>query len=318
MSNLKLSLLVLFIFLILGISKTCAHPSWGIVVDENGCIYFADVMHNGDGTLWRIDPQTQELEAVFEKFHAHQIYINDNNDIFAGVAIWRSGEIEGEGHNYLFKYQTQRKKLDTLLFTDDWDEFHGQNFALSKDYKEIYFVMNNQLHLKPFNGKTRLLIDKTFEKINTITTDEKGNLWITDSKANNGSLYKWAPQNGLTNIAQNLMPQNPKNPIFKEKNHQLFFGIAFSHNGNPLLSENANRSIIEITKDGKTKVVYNSNLYWSPTGVYYKNKEYYIIETGYNKGHLGPRIIITDEAFKTKRILEIDFKTKKLKPTYKE
>jgi len=303
---------IFFSFLLLCTTNLFSHPSWGIVVDENGCIYFADVMHNGDGTLWKIDLQSMELETVFEKFHAHQIYIDDNDDIIAGVAIWRTGEIEGEGHNYLFKYHTGSKKLDTLLFTNDWDEFHGQNFALSKDYSEVYFSMNKQLHLKPLKGKVRPLLDMKFERINTMTTNVDGSLWFTDSRTNNGTLYKWTKEKGLEEIAYNLMPQNPESPIFKEKNHHLFFGIAFTHEGNPLLTENANRSITEITKDSKTKTRYTSSLNWSPTGIYYKDDQYYIIETGYNKRHLGPRIIITDKNFETKRVLEINFETKTL------
>lgn len=312
MSTGKLFKFVLFSFLILCTSNIYSHPSWGIVVDENGCIYFADVMHNGGGTLWKIDPQSMELEAVFKKFHAHQIYIDDNNDIYAGVAIWRTGEIEGEGHNYLFKYQTQTKKLDTLLFTDDWDEYHGRNFALSKDNTSIYFTMNKQIRIKPLNGEVRLLLDRKFERICTMTTIADGSLWITDSRANNGTLYKWTNENGLIEIAKNLMPQNPKNPIFKEKNHHLFYGISFSKSGNPLVTENANRSITEIEKNGTQKAVYTSELNWSPKGIYFKNNNYYIIETGHDRTHLGPRIIITDKDFKTKRVFEIDFKMKTL------
>ena len=312
MNTRKSLFLTLFVFLLTCSTKLLAHPSWGIVVDDNGCIYFADVMHNGDGTLWRLDPNTEELEAVFEKFHAHQIYINNKNEIFAGIAIWRTGEIEGEGHNYLFKYETNTKTLDTLLFTDDWDEFHGQNFALSNDYKNIYFSMNKQLHIKPLDGKTKPLLDREFDKVSTLTTDVEGNLWITDSRHNNGTLFKWNKTEGLVEISNNLMPQNPKNPIFEEKNHQLFYGIAFSHDQRPLITENANRTITKINNDGTPEVVYTSKLYWNPTGVFYKNGNYYIMEAGYNKTHLGPRVIITDKNFKIKTIYEIDFNSKRL------
>ena len=312
MSTTKSFFLTLYIFLFLNASSILAHPSWGIVVDDNGCIYFADVMHNGDGTLWRLDPNTEELEAVFKKFHAHQIYINNKNEIFAGIAIWRTDEIEGEGHNYLFKYETNTKTLDTLLFTDDWDEYHGQNFALSNDYKNIYFSMNKQLHVKPLNGKTRPLLNKKFDRICTLTTDAVGNLWITDSRYDNGTLFKWNENEGLIEVSNNLMPQNPTNPIFEEKNHQLFYGIAFSHDQKPLVTENANRTITKINNNGIHEIVYTSELYWNPTGVYYKNGNYYIMEVGYKKGHLGPRIVIADKNFKVKTVYGIDFDTKQL------
>lgn len=302
--------LLLFFCLSLNIQ---AHPSWGIIVDENGCIYFVDVMHNGDGSLWKLDPNTQQLEAVYSNFHAHQIYINKPNEIVAAIAKWRTGEIEGEGHNYLFKYDTNLRTLDTLLFTDDWDEFHGQTFAISKNLKEVYFSMNKQVKVKYIEGNTRPLTNHKFQRINTLTTDDNGNLYITDSNYKNGTLYIWNKSSGLRELAHNLLEQNPKFPIFEEKRHQLFYGIAFSKDNKPLITESASRTIKEVWPDGSYKIVYTSKLHWTPNGVFFKNGKYYIMETGYNKHHLGPKIIITDSNFKTLQNFEIDFETKRLK-----
>lgn len=290
-----------------------AHPSWGIVVDENGCIYFADVMHNGDGSLWRLDPSTSELDLVYSNFHVHQIYLHQSNQIIAAIAKWRSGEIEGEGHNYLFKFDTNLKKLDTLIFTDDWDEFHGQTFAVSNDLKAVYFSMNKQIHIKPIQGKTTTLLPRKFERICTLTTDTQGNLWITDSKYKNGTLFKWTKNKSLKEIANNLMPQQPKNPIFEEKRFHLFYGISFSKSNNPLVTESASRSIKEVLPDGSNKNVYQSDLNWSPNGVLFRNGNYYIMETGYVKKHLGPRIIITDSNFNVIKKIEIDFASMRIK-----
>lgn len=305
---------IIFLTFLFGIIfKTQAHPSWGIVVDDNGCIYFADVMHNGDGTLWRLDPNSLEIEAVFTNFHAHQIYLNKDNEIIAGIAKWRTGEIEGKGHNYLFKYEQNTKQLDTLIFTDDWDEYHGQVFAVSNDLKRVYFAFNKQVHSKLVNGKTSPLLSRKFDRINTLTTDEHDNLWITDAKYKQGTLFKWSEKEGLIEVANHLMPQKPKNPIFKEPNHHLFYGISFDRFGNPLVTENANRTIKSINKSAEIKIEYTSELHWSPTGIYYKNDHYYIMETGYNNGHLGPRIVITDNHFNIIKTLEIDFTNKTLK-----
>ncbi|WP_223032204.1 hypothetical protein [Hanstruepera marina] len=290
-----------------------SHPSWGIVVDENGCIYFADVMHNGDGTLWKLDPSTNELEAVFTNFHAHHIYLHSPNEIIAGIAKWRSGEIEGEGHNYLFKYDTQLKKLDTLLFTDDWDEYHGQVFSMSKKLKNVYFAMNKQIHIKPLNGSAKPLFDRKFERICTLASDVSGNLYISDANYKQGTLFKWNKSQGLVELANNLIEQNPKHPIFKEKRFQLFYGIAFSKNNYPLITESASRTIKEISNNGSSLIRYTSQKNWTPNGVYYHKDRYYIMETGYDNQHLGPRIIITDSNFKVLKTLEINFNSKKVK-----
>ena len=35
-------------------SLLMAHPSWGIVVDSEENIYFADIFHNGRGSIWKL------------------------------------------------------------------------------------------------------------------------------------------------------------------------------------------------------------------------------------------------------------------------
>jgi len=65
-------LLTIGCLLILG-TIAQAHPSWGIVVDAEGKISFVDVTHNGDGTLWKYDPETEKLTAMRKWFHAHNL-----------------------------------------------------------------------------------------------------------------------------------------------------------------------------------------------------------------------------------------------------
>ena len=314
MNNFQIHLLSLFLLSTTAIGVT-AHPSWGLVVDDRGCIYFADVLHNGDGTLWKINPEESSLEAVFTNFHAHNITINQQNEITAGLAIWRSGEIEEEGHNYLLKYYPETGHCDTLLFTDDWDEFHGQTFTMSSSEKELYFSIHGQLYIKPIGGKTQLLLQHKFQHLGTLTLGHEGGLWITDSRKNGGSLYLWNQQNGLVEIANRILPEKPAAPIFKDTRHQLLFGVGFTPDCEPLVTENADRAIWRINEQGEKFKVYQSPLYWSPVGVYYKNGNYYVMEVGYQggTGHLGPRILILDKNFAICRKFEIDFASQTIK-----
>lgn len=286
-----------------------AHPSWGIVVDNSGCIYFVDVLHD-DGTLWKIDPTDRSVHVIFSGLHAHEIFIDEENNIYAGVAIWRSGEIEGEGHNYIFKYNTSSSQLDTLLFTDDWDEFHGQTFAAANNYQDYYFTINQRIFDKHLDRPVESLIDHEFERVNTLAVDKSDNLWITNSKRNNGTLYRWNRGEGLVEVAHRLLSPRPEDPIFEEPQVQIFYGISFDQDGNPLIADNVDRQLKKVSKDGTYQAVYESEKFWHPAGVAFGNGHYYIMEAGYNKRNIGPRIIVTDLDFKEVDRYVIDFAKK--------
>jgi hypothetical protein len=284
-----------------------SHPSWGIIVDGNGIVYFVEPMHNGGGTLWSYNPDSRTLNAVYKRFHAHNLTINKYGDIHAAVAIWRSGEIEGEGHNYLFKYDPQAQTLDTLIFTDDWDAFYGGDFAITTDKQNVYFPMNGALHERNLKTQKTTTLNVDIDRLCTMSFDEQDNLWITDSKHKDGTLFKWNTTDGMTEVVTNFFPEDRSTAIFDEPNHHLFFGIGFSEHGTPLLTENVQNSIWEIAPDGHKTQCYTSDSHWHPSGVYYHDCRYYVMEFGYTNRNLGPRIVILDQNFVQVEMVEIDF-----------
>ena len=312
MKNPITRILLFFYFFLVSCTGLLSHPSWGIIVDSLENIYFVDVLHNGDGSLWKIHADHQKIEAVQTYFHAHDIQMDHQGRVWAAIAIWRSGEIEEEGHNYLFQYHPETNQLDTILFTEDWDEFHGSVFAVSPDIDQVYFTMDNKLLAKPLDGGAAYpVIDHEFGRLNTMVIGPNGKLWITDKRQANGTLYQWSEQDGLTVFAQNLFPQIPANPIFEEVRHQLFYGIGFSFEGHPILSDNAERRLVEILGPKETRTVFQSEEKWHPSGIFTHNGKYYMLETGWEdgQGHLGPRVNILDDQFRLLERLEIDYRT---------
>ncbi|MEZ5055524.1 MAG: hypothetical protein R2879_00660 [Saprospiraceae bacterium] len=282
------------------------HPSWGIVVDDAGMVYFVEPMHNGTGTLWQFNTKTKELKPVFKDFHSHSLTINGLNQLHTAIAIWKTGEIEGEGHNYLFKFFPKTGKLDTLIFTDDWDAFYGGNFEISGDEKKVYFPMDKKLFERDLeSGKVKAL-DFTFKRFCTMTFDDHENLWITDSDYKGGSLLKYDGKEFIE-YSTRIFPQKRPNAIFEEQRHQIFYGIGFSENGNPLLTENVENSIWEINPDGSKNTCYTSEKTWYPTGVYFKDGRYYVMEFGFTHQNNGPRLIVLNQNFNEIERFEFGF-----------
>lgn len=305
------------LFLILALcytTTTVAHPSWGIVVADDGNIYFTDVMHHTDGGLCRIDTTDYHMTVIQDDMHAHALFADSRGNLWAGIDIWRTGSIEGEGHHYLVKYDIAANKLDTLLFTDDEDYFFGNNIATDPN-NNVYFTIHNKVFKNDLQGNTTLAFSHEFKRVNTLAIDKQGNLWITDKEQDNGSLYRWNEREGLTLWAKKLLLPDPEAPIFEEERHQIFYAIGFDADGTPLVCDNTTRKLRRITQS-KVETIYRSEEYWHPTGVYYAYGKYYVMESGYNKKNIGPRITILDKNYTKTALLEIDADKQEVHPTF--
>ena len=110
-----------------------AHPSWGIVVDHERNIYFADITHNGRGSVWKLN-HSEKLELLLSDFHAHNVNLDKNGNLVTA---------HGEGDHTMIR-MTNGQLLDTLYQKFNWDEFFGGNCAYSKS-GNIYFVINHYI-----------------------------------------------------------------------------------------------------------------------------------------------------------------------------
>ncbi len=284
-----------------------AHPSWGIVADKQGNIYYVDVMHHGDGGLCRINAAHNKLEVIQDNLHAHYLQADNDGNLWAAADIWHQGEIEGEGHHYLVKYNPSANAIDTVFFTDDEDIFFGNNFSVDSKNNLVYFTIHNKIFANDFHGHTTQIVEHEFGWVNTFNADKYGNIWITDKQKDNGTLYKWNRDEGLTTYASGLLREPINSPIFEESNHQRLYAISFDDDGTPLLCDNATRTLRKILADGTVETVYKSPMYWHPIGVFKQNGNYYVMESGWDKnGHKGPKIIIFDENFNQTEELIID------------
>jgi streptogramin lyase len=287
MKNAFLTLICAFF---VSFTQTYSHPSWGIVVNEKGDVFFADVMHNGIGTLWKLDREGN-VHKVLTDFHAHDLQFDSDGNLWIAENRWIQGVVEGEGENLLLRISPQGK-IDTVIFTDDWDQFYGGTFALSPD--GVYFTLNGRIYHKKINGSTTLFLDHTFERIVTLYSDAEYNLWITDKAYKNGTLFLYNNTEGLREYATGLLPVAPENPVFDEPRHQLLYGIAKDNEGYLYVAENSARNLIRIAPDGTKKIVYSSTPPWHPIGAAFFNKTTFIMEAGFDHTNIGPRILRMD------------------------
>lgn len=291
-----------------------AHPSWAFIIDQHEKIYLVDLTE-GDGTLMQINLKTEQLKVLATGFHCHSMQLGKDGHIYAGLNIWRQGEIEGEGHNYLIRINTVNGRLDTLLFSDRYLNYFGGDIAMSQDLSNVYYTYKNHIYAKKLpNQPTLKLLDHTFKRASTIALDEKGDLWIADTREKDGTLYRWNQQKGLRTYATGLIPAKPSAPVFKDRRHHIFYGIGFNKKGDPMVTESADRKVMEISFSGQKRLIYQSPKHWHPLMAFHHNDKYYVLENGWKIpfGYQGMKIQVLDEKLEKERTYVINTKKQKL------
>ncbi|MCB0793458.1 MAG: hypothetical protein KDB88_01875, partial [Flavobacteriales bacterium] len=93
-----------------------AHPAWGIVVDDQGIIYFADISGTHFGKVWRLDLSGKAV-VVLDHFHAHNVSLDADGNLVTA---------HGELPHVMIRVD-KRGHIDTLFLSEDHHSFFGGN-----------------------------------------------------------------------------------------------------------------------------------------------------------------------------------------------
>lgn len=273
---------ILILTFLLSISQiTNAHPSWGIVVDKNKNIYFADIAHNGMGSVWKLTNKGK-LELLFENFHAHNVSLDTDGNLITA---------HGENNHTMVRLNTNGT-IDTLYHRLNHKEFNGGNCTYTP-FGEIVFASENYLWRVNKYGDKEKISKYEFGWNQTLYADEDGNYYAPDIGDGIGKLIQINSNGIATVIAQNLITKSNR-PY--DKHADILMGITRGCDGNIYIAELAGQRIIKIKGLGKTETFYTSSGDWTPTGIDFFLGDAYILEYKEKNGHKGPRIIKIDES----------------------
>lgn len=273
---------ILTLTILLAIAQiTYAHPSWGIVVDKNENIFFADIMHNGMGSVWKLTNKGK-LELLFENFHAHNVSLDAHGNLITA---------HGENNHTMVRLNSNGK-VDTLYHRLNHKEFNGGNCTYTP-FGEIVFTAENYLWRVNKYGDKEKVSDYKFGWNQTIYADENGNYYASDIGDGLGKLIKVDSTGKSTVIASNLISKLDR-PF--DRHADILMGITLGCDGHVYVAELAGKRIIKVLDNQKSETFYTSSDGWFPTGVDFFSGNAYIIEYKSGNGHEGPRIIKIDES----------------------
>ncbi len=266
------------LFFILSLSvEINAHPWGGLVIDNEGNIYFTFICpiedDNHYACVWKITPSKEMQHVLKAQLSPSDIILsrNLNRDV---IAAERSGQ-NPRHRNKLWKIEPTDNQL-LIPTTSDQSQFHIQSIAVNKKL-EVYFANGTDIFFRDSLDQVQKLNDQSFERIGLTAWGPDEELYFMSSDdiyIYDGIEYKL--------LISGLRKSNPEDIPFSGAN--IFFDMAVDKDRNVYLAYYGNREIIKISPNGTSEVILKSEKPWSPHGIDTFNGDIYVLESTIGDG----------------------------------
>lgn len=248
-------LISLFFSCFLFIGTISAHPGIGIVMDNDGNVFYTDLTH-----VWKISPEGARTIAV-KNVHTHELYIDSNGDLY-GSHEWYEGEATDKWGNYVWclsKDGVFEKVIpDVEGFLDNTTlirDAEGNSYWSKKSG-------NSELLMKQtLDGSSYKLTEHLFTDIRWIHYSEiDNNVYVADQLA----VKKITPSGVVLILADDLKEAKPSFEGVADRHY--LFGIWTSSNHNVYVASYGAGKVKKISATGKVSTIFVSEEGWSPCG----------------------------------------------------
>ena len=278
---------IFLIIVVLLFTESYGHPSWGIAVDEEGNLYFADVLHY-DGTIWRLSKDGQ-LQAWIKDQHSHFIQLDKQGRVWGVDYEYLSSTDEWE--STLWWADNHGKRKIVIAPTKVFEEFFGNSFLVDES-GTIYFETSGQVY-KRKGSKVRALKHLPLKRVMSMNWGPGSNIYLADNNEAGGSIFRMDTLGNMELITTDIILKNPPSPAFEQEQLMIMLGLWVDQKEDIYVTEIAGRRVVRIDNNGKKQPFFQSEGRWFPVGITSRKDTFYIMEVAYipSKGHLGPRII---------------------------
>jgi sugar lactone lactonase YvrE len=286
-------ILVLAVQCSLGRTPALAHPSSGIVVDDKGNVFVADI----NTGLWKFDTNGKLTQLHMEAGHWLAL---DAEGRFSLVDFEKS-----DHWPRWFKRRTPAGEKPSLI-TDG-----GSPLVVHPD-GNLYYISGGEelnpgghelIRLTPDGKLSRVAADlaNTSEKLGGIkglAVGPDGFFYITFPKA----VYKISTDGKISAVAESIEIAGCNQDIVEgtpEVDLPSLRGLAIDSRGTVYAAATGCRRVVKITAVGRIETVLKSERPWSPTGISVQGDAIYVLEypshTDENRKDWVPRVRMVDK-----------------------
>ncbi len=284
--------LFLFILFLMISVLVKAHPSWGLVRDKDGNLFFADITHNDRGSLWQLTPKGK-LILLASDFHAHNVSLDADGHIISA---------HGEEHHTMIRIK-QNGEIDTLISRNNPEEFFGGNCSYTP-WGEIIFSIDGFIWRINAYGEREKISDHHFEWNQSLLATQDGSVYATEIGNGRGEIWRIDPDGSSSLIATDLISKFADRDY--DKHNDVLLGMAQDSKGIIYIAELAGQRIVKIDKEGNRSNYYQSSGSWYPTAVFPDHERTYILEYRDSSHQTGPRIVILENNGEVSTLFDYD------------
>ena len=248
-----------------------AHPSWGIVVDSRGNIYYSDLKQ-----VWRMEPSGRLTVAV-PNVHTHELYV-DAEDALYGEHLWYEGDRTGKWGHRVWK----RTRDGTITTVIPPTEGFRRNYSFVRDREgNMYWPAdptgneNGQrttIFKRSPDGRVRQMA-AGFQNLRVIAATPEGVIYAVDA----GRLQRVSPDGSWKTMASDLEDQRGllaratgviDRAVGLDPLRHAVMGIWPDARGDVYLASTGTGAVKKVSHaDGSVRTVYRSRAPFAPNGI---------------------------------------------------
>ena len=245
-----------------------AHPGIGIVMDDDGNVFYTDLTH-----VWKISPSGTRTIAV-KNVHTHELYLDSNGDLY-GEHEWYEGEATDKWGNYVWCL-SKDGLLETVI-----PEVEGilDNTTLVRDQEGNSYWTNHSgnedvLMKQTLDGRNRAFTSYKFDDIRWMHYSKyDDNLYVVDHLA----VKKIAPSGSVEILAADLKENIPSFGGVADRHY--VFGLWIDRDSHVYVALYGAGKVKKISPSGEVTTIYVSKTGWAPcSGMMDKNGSMWIME----------------------------------------
>jgi sugar lactone lactonase YvrE len=273
MKNVILPILLFFVCGLILVFEASAHPSWAIAVDSRNRIYVSDLEK-----VWKIEADGKV--SIAAERHTHELTLDRADNLIAEelhyepstqkytAAIWRITP-SGEFSFILAPTETPPKGIGIWKNEAGVIFYSGQT---ETEPPEFYLLKRNA------DGRVKVLFGderKALAHRQILPYVYGGMAFAADGAVyfkNREAIWKAASDDKISVVAD-------KQQILSIAPNPMLFGLAVDAENNVFTADFNSKTILKIAADKKISAIYKSEKDWTPTGVYARNKNLYVLES---------------------------------------
>lgn len=263
-----------------------AHVAWGIVVDQRGQVYFADVLHGG--TVWKIDAQGRLSPFVTGK-HSHGLGIDAEDNLYGehvsfdsaanrwATVSWKATPVGAVSE--LFTYAEATPAEDVLLFDATGARYFWRGNVNVKGESQIVKLS--------FDGQVSVLAGGAwghrdgvgqaaqFRKVGALAWGPEGALYVTEG---GGGAVRRITMNGEVTTLGGYPLAAIAHGAAEEATAASLMGLTVDARGNVFVADHDHGCLQRITPEGGVSALAASGWLWKPSGAAEREGILYVLE----------------------------------------